>query len=120
VHDLLSLPGRPPIVPYGPAGRSAVTGHVATVFGCTGFLGRYLVSKLGAIRSPPPLLHVHKSSYANRRVGRTAKAGTQVIIPYRDEDDKRHLKVTGDLGQIVSMVRPPFRQSFRRKKEPLA
>ena len=35
-----------------------------------------------------------------------AKAGTQVIIPYRDEDDKRHLKVTGDLGQIVSMVRP--------------
>jgi hypothetical protein len=34
-----------------------------------------------------------------------AKAGTQVIIPYRDEDDKRHLKVTGDLGQIVSMVR---------------
>jgi hypothetical protein len=35
---------------------------------------------------------------------RVAKAGTQVIIPYRDEDDKRHLKVTGDLGQIVSMV----------------
>ena len=33
-----------------------------------------------------------------------AKAGTQVIIPYRDEDEKRHLKVTGDLGQIVSMV----------------
>ncbi|KAI0287950.1 NAD(P)-binding protein [Russula brevipes] len=35
--------------------------------------------------------------------GETAKAGTQVIIPYRDEDEKRHLKVTGDLGQIVSM-----------------
>jgi len=34
-----------------------------------------------------------------------AKAGTQVIIPYRDEDDKRHLKVTGDLGQVVPMVR---------------
>ena len=33
-----------------------------------------------------------------------AKAGTQVIIPYRDEDEKRFLKVTGDLGQIVSMV----------------
>ncbi|KAH9999600.1 NADH dehydrogenase [Russula compacta] len=73
-----ALPERPPIVSYGPSGRSAVTGHVATVFGCTGFLGRYLVAKL-------------------------AKAGTQVIIPYRDEDDKRHLKVTGDLGQIVSM-----------------
>lgn len=34
-----------------------------------------------------------------------ARAGTQVIIPYREEDNKRHLKVTGDLGQIVSMVR---------------
>ncbi|KAH9161153.1 NADH dehydrogenase [Lactarius sanguifluus] len=66
LHDLFSLPGRPPI------------GHVATVFGCTGFLGRYLVAKL-------------------------AKAGTQVVIPYRDEDEKRHLKVTGDLGQIVSL-----------------
>jgi hypothetical protein len=25
-------------------------------------------------------------------------------VPYRDEDDKRHLRVTGDLGQIVPMV----------------
>jgi len=71
-------PGGKVAIQYGPPGRSAVTGHVATVFGCTGFLGRYLVAKL-------------------------AKAGTQVIIPYRDEDEKRHLKVTGDLGQIVPM-----------------
>lgn len=56
-----------------------MSGHVATVFGATGFLGRYLVAKL-------------------------AKAGTQVIVPYRDEDLKRHLKVTGDLGQVVFMV----------------
>lgn len=34
-----------------------------------------------------------------------AKAGTQVIVPYREEDEKRHLKVTGDLGQIVPLVR---------------
>ncbi|KAI0301162.1 hypothetical protein B0F90DRAFT_1719783 [Multifurca ochricompacta] len=86
LHSLLALPERPPIVSSGPPGRSAVTGHVATVFGCTGFLGRYLVSKL-------------------------AKAGTQVIIPYRDEDDKRHLKVTGDLGQIVSMIAECVRHS---------
>ena len=33
-----------------------------------------------------------------------AKAGSQVIIPYRDEDEKRHLKVMGDLGQIVPLV----------------
>ncbi|QRW00016.1 NAD(P)H-binding family protein [Ceratobasidium sp. AG-Ba] len=76
--DLTVLPERKPIISYGPAGRSAVSGHVATVFGCTGFLGRYLVSKL-------------------------AKSGTQVVIPYRDEDEKRHLKVLGDLGQIVPL-----------------
>ena len=34
-----------------------------------------------------------------------AKAGTHVVIPYRDEDEKRHLKVAGDLGQITSLVR---------------
>lgn len=31
--------------------------------------------------------------------------GTQVVVPYREEDDKRHLKPMGDLGQIVPMVR---------------
>lgn len=46
-HDLVTLPSKPPIISYGPPGRSAVTGHVATVFGCTGFLGKYLVAKLG-------------------------------------------------------------------------
>ncbi|KAI0771176.1 NADH dehydrogenase [Trametes elegans] len=78
LHDLTALPSNKPAIAYGPPGRSASTGHVATVFGCTGFLGRYVVAKL-------------------------AKAGTQVIVPYRDEDEKRHLKVTGDLGQIVSL-----------------
>jgi hypothetical protein len=33
-----------------------------------------------------------------------AKAGTQVVIPYREEDEKRHLRVLGDLGQIVPLV----------------
>lgn len=33
-----------------------------------------------------------------------AKAGTQVVVPFREEDEKRHLKVTGDLGQIVPLV----------------
>lgn len=42
--------------------RHSSTGRVATVFGATGFLGRYLVSKL-------------------------AKAGTQVVVPYRDQDE---------------------------------
>ncbi|KAK7469118.1 Protein-lysine N-methyltransferase efm5 [Stygiomarasmius scandens] len=77
-HDHVILPNRKPVLSSGPPGYSAVTGHVVTVFGCTGFLGRYLVSKL-------------------------ARQGTQVIIPYRDEDEKRHLKPMGDLGQIVAM-----------------
>lgn len=65
------------VIKYGPGGRSSVSGMTATVFGCTGFLGRYLVNKLG-------------------------KKGIQVVIPYRgDELDYRHLKVMGDLGQIV-------------------
>lgn len=63
---------------HGPGGRSSVSGHTATVFGATGFLGRYLVAQL-------------------------AKQGTHVVIPYRDDFSKRHLKVNGDLGQISMM-----------------
>lgn len=84
-HDLtvLNQPKTNKAVPITRAGspiggRSSVSGHTVTVFGATGFLGRYLVSKL-------------------------AKEGTQVIVPYRDEDSKRHLKVSGDLGQVVSL-----------------
>jgi len=58
-------------------GRSSVSGVVATVFGCTGFLGRFVVNRLG-------------------------KIGSQVIVPYRGEETAfRHLKVMGDLGQIA-------------------
>ena len=32
------------------------------------------------------------------------KMGTQVIVPYREEDDARIFKPMGDLGQIVRMV----------------
>ncbi|KAM5538694.1 hypothetical protein V8D89_007723 [Ganoderma adspersum] len=78
LHDLNVQPSGKAAIQYGPPGRSATTGQTVTVFGCTSFLGRYLVAKL-------------------------AKAGSQVIIPYRDEDEKRHLKVTGDLGQITSL-----------------
>ncbi|KAF8650139.1 hypothetical protein AX16_005374 [Volvariella volvacea WC 439] len=77
-HDLVTLPNKKPVVSSGPPGYSAVSGHTVTVFGCTGFLGRYLVAKL-------------------------AKQGTQVIVPYRDEDEARLFKPMGDLGQIVRM-----------------
>ncbi|BGP13675.1 hypothetical protein JCM10213_002244 [Rhodosporidiobolus nylandii] len=78
--QLAAAPNQPNrvFVGQGPGGRHSTTGHVVTVFGATSFLGRYLVSKL-------------------------AKAGTQVVVPYRDADEARHLKVCGDLGQVVPM-----------------
>lgn len=57
-------------------GRSSLGGHTATVFGATGQLGRYIVNRL-------------------------ARQGCTVVVPFRDEMAKRHLKVTGDLGRVV-------------------
>lgn len=57
-------------------GRSSLGGHTATVFGATGFLGRYIVNRL-------------------------ARAGCTVVVPFREEMGKRHLKVSGDLGRVV-------------------
>jgi len=61
-------------------------GIIATVFGSTGFLGRFAV-------------------------GRLARLGIQVVIPYRGEERYwRHLKVEGEVGQIV-----PFKYDIRNK-----
>lgn len=57
-------------------GRSSLGGHTATVFGATGFLGRYIVNRL-------------------------ARSGCTVVVPFREEMAKRHLKVSGDLGRVV-------------------
>lgn len=62
----------------GPGGRSSRTGYTATVFGASGFLGRYLTSKL-------------------------ARHGTTTVVPFRDDLKKRFLKVTGDLS-VVNFV----------------
>ncbi|KAJ4851341.1 hypothetical protein Tsubulata_005711 [Turnera subulata] len=71
------------LVRKGTGGRSSVSGIIATVFGATGFLGRYVVQHL-------------------------AKMGTQVLVPFRgSEDSHRHLKLMGDLGQIVPMKFDP-------------
>ncbi|KAF6003102.1 39kDa subunit of ndufa9, NADH:ubiquinone oxidoreductase [Cyanidiococcus yangmingshanensis] len=60
----------------GTGGRSSVSGIIATVFGSTGFLGRYVVNQLGRV-------------------------GSTVFVAWRgDELDYRHLKVMGDLGQV--------------------
>ncbi|KAL7645115.1 UNVERIFIED_CONTAM: hypothetical protein RMT77_003493 [Armadillidium vulgare] len=61
----------------GRGGRSSFSGVVATVFGATGFMGRVLCNRLG-------------------------KTGTQMIIPYRgDYYFVKHLKLMGDLGQVM-------------------
>eukprot|EP00246_Nothoceros_aenigmaticus_P017028 TRINITY_DN804_c0_g1_i1.p1 TRINITY_DN804_c0_g1~~TRINITY_DN804_c0_g1_i1.p1 ORF type:complete len:391 (+),score=65.72 TRINITY_DN804_c0_g1_i1:306-1478(+) len=79
-----SLAVRTPTRHRGTGGRSSVSGVIATVFGATGFLGRYVVQQL-------------------------ARIGSQVVIPYRGVDDEyRHLKLMGDLGQIV-----PIRYDIR-------
>jgi hypothetical protein len=69
--------GKPIIKVQG--GRSSLGGHTATVFGATGFLGRYIVNRL-------------------------ARSGCTVVVPFREEMGKRHLKVTGDLGRVVFIV----------------
>ncbi|KAJ2724239.1 Protein-lysine N-methyltransferase efm5 [Coemansia sp. Benny D115] len=67
------------IVGRGTYGRQSWNGQTATVFGCSGFLGRYIVARL-------------------------ARQGTKVIIPYRGlYEYVRHLRPTGDLGMIVPM-----------------
>ncbi|KAF9870406.1 hypothetical protein CkaCkLH20_12073 [Colletotrichum karsti] len=57
-------------------GRHSLGGHTATVFGATGQVGRYIVNRL-------------------------ARQGCTVVIPFREEMAKRHLKVAGDLGRVV-------------------
>ncbi|GAB2275868.1 hypothetical protein Dimus_010612 [Dionaea muscipula] len=82
-ESTLTARGSGHIIRKGTGGRSSVSGIIATVFGATGFLGRYLVQQL-------------------------AKMGSQVLVPFRgSEDSPRHLKLMGDLGQIVPMKYNP-------------
>ncbi|XP_047369509.1 NADH dehydrogenase [ubiquinone] 1 alpha subcomplex subunit 9, mitochondrial [Vespa velutina] len=61
----------------GTGGRSSFNGIVCTIFGNTGLVGRYLCNRLG-------------------------KIGTQLILPHRsDFYFSRHLKLCGDLGQVL-------------------
>lgn len=80
VHDISMPPRQERIgILSGAGGRSSNNGKVATVFGCGGSVGRYVVNKL-------------------------ARQGHQVIVPYRAEEGRvKDLKLMGDLGQIVPM-----------------
>lgn len=63
----------------GSGGRSSVSGVTATIFGCSGFVGRYVAQSLGSM-------------------------GTRLVLPYRCDDvDVQHLRVMGDLGMVVPL-----------------
>lgn len=67
------------VIPKGKGGRSSSSGIAATVFGATGFLGRYVVNRLG-------------------------RMGSQIVIPHRcDQYDLMYFRPMGDLGQILFM-----------------
>jgi hypothetical protein len=68
-HDVVVLPGKRPLISSGPPGRSALSGSTVTVLGCTGFLGRYLVSKIGS-SMVFPALHATAHSEPQRRAAR--------------------------------------------------
>jgi NADH dehydrogenase (ubiquinone) 1 alpha subcomplex subunit 9 len=87
------------IPPQGLHALNAFLGHTATVFGATGFLGRYIVNRLGTFIGNFNVLDVKASDNA------IARQGCTVVVPYREEMAKRHLKLTGDLGRVVFMVR---------------
>lgn len=60
-----------------PGGRASVSGLTVTICGASGFIGGHVLNQF-------------------------AQFGSQIIAPYRGDGSKsRHLKVLGDLGQIV-------------------
>lgn len=82
---------RPDSEAHSDSGAVQVSGITATVFGSTGFLGRYVTAAL-------------------------ARQGTRVICPYRCDDlDMQHLKVMGDLGQVLLLPEPSFSPSFQNQ-----
>lgn len=75
----------------GPPLRSGVSGIKATIFGAYGFVGRYLVNRLGQM-------------------------GTTCVIPFRGDDmEWRHLKPMGDYGNIVPVPFSPRDEDSMRR-----
>jgi NADH dehydrogenase (ubiquinone) 1 alpha subcomplex subunit 9 len=85
-------------------GRSSVSGIKVTVFGATGFSGRYIVNKLGRL--------IHQEIHLKTEIC-LGQIGSQVVIPYRgDEYDMMHLKPLADLGRMSSQVKFSVKSEF--------
>ena len=82
---------------YGPGGRSSNSGLTATVFGATGFVGKYFVDELGSAGFVFSFI-LNVLIFTFMFVG---SCGSRVYVPYRGcEMEVRHLKVMFDHGQV--------------------
>lgn len=69
-------------------------------------MGRYVVNRLGNNNNIK--IYTKDVNYTTY----TAQQGTQVVVAYRDPDEVRHLKVCGDLGQVI-----PLEFDLRNKEQ---
>ncbi len=86
----------------GTGGRSSFNGVVATVFGASGFVGKYVCNRLGKIGTQVEItfkkykiiiIIIDNNEWCNY---------LQIIVPYRgDHYDVLRLKLVGDLGQVL-------------------
>ncbi|RMD40378.1 hypothetical protein DV735_g4744, partial [Chaetothyriales sp. CBS 134920] len=94
----------------GQTSSSAACGHDADLPGLRRRVARGSSFALIEDRSPAPesARHFHyengeadhKSFLGRYIVNRLARRGCNVVVPYREEMTKRHLKPTGDLGRV--------------------
>ncbi|KAK7732129.1 Protein-lysine N-methyltransferase efm5 [Botryosphaeria dothidea] len=63
---------------------------------------RRAVHDVAITRTGKPIIRIPGGRYI---VNRLARQGVTVVVPFREEMAKRHLKVSGDLGRVVFIVR---------------
>ncbi|KXJ69348.1 hypothetical protein RP20_CCG027546 [Aedes albopictus] len=85
----------------GTGGRSSFNGVVATVFGATGFLGRYASNKLGKTSS---LIPYRANDYEAFRLKLVSDLGQVLFTPYHLCDDESIYKAVMHLNVVIYLV----------------